>query len=197
MLEIRIHGRGGQGAVIASQILSYAFFLEGKFSQSFPTFGAERRGAPVSAFVRVSEEYIHLRCQVVRPDHVLVFSPRLAETVDVSSGVRPDGFVLINTDKPPGHYSSIGEDCRVFTVNVGGIAARHGLGTRTMPMVNVPILGAYAGISRTPGLPSLIKALPRFVPTNPEGNQKALEEAFEQARRSDLPDDQLPDDQLK
>lgn len=182
MLEIRIHGRGGQGAVLASQVLSYAFFLEGKFSQSFPTFGAERRGAPVAAFVRVSEEFINLRSQVIRPDHVLVLSGKLAETVHVSSGVRPDGFILINTDKDPGDYTSIEENCRVITVNVGAIASRHGLGTRIIPMVNVPILGAYAGISRAVSLQSLSKALPHFLTANPEGNQKAMEEAFEQAQ---------------
>ncbi len=183
MLEIRIHGRGGQGAVLASQILSYAFFLEGKFSQSFPTFGAERRGAPVAAFVRVSDEFINLRSQVVKPDHVLVLSGKLAETVHVSSGVRPDGFILINTDKDPGDYTSIEENCRVITVNVGSIASKHGLGTQIIPMVNVPILGAYAGISRAVSLESLFKALPHFLTANPEGNQKAMEEAFEQAQK--------------
>ena len=182
MLEIRIHGRGGQGAVLASQILSYAFFLEGKFSQSFPTFGAERRGAPVAAFVRVSEEFINLRSQVVKPNHVLVLSAKLAETVDVSSGVWPDGFVLINTDKDPGQYNSIEEDCRVIAVNVGSIASKHGLGSRILPMVNVPILGAYAGISRAVSLESLFKALPHFLTANSDGNRKAMEEAFELAQ---------------
>ncbi|MBS3755741.1 MAG: 2-oxoacid:acceptor oxidoreductase family protein [Desulfobacterales bacterium] len=182
MLEIRIHGRGGQGAVLASQILSYAFFLEGKFSQSFPTFGAERRGAPVSAFVRVSDEFINLRSQVIRPNHVLVLSAKLAETVDVASGVGPDGFILINTDKPPEHYNTIEGACRIVTLNISSIAAGFGLGSRIMPMVNVPILGAYAGISRGVSLEALSEALPRFISANPEGNQKAMKEAFEQAQ---------------
>jgi pyruvate ferredoxin oxidoreductase gamma subunit/2-oxoisovalerate ferredoxin oxidoreductase gamma subunit len=179
MLEIRIHGRGGQGAVIASQILSYAFFVEGKFSQSFPTFGAERRGAPVAAFVRVSEEFINLRSQVVQPDHVIVLSAKLAETVDVTAGIRDGGLVLINSDKPSEHYAFLEETSRVLTVDVGRIAREHGLGSRIMPMVNAPILGAYAGISRTVSLESLQSALPRFIPANLDGNRQALQQAFE------------------
>jgi len=88
MIEIRIHGRGGQGAVLASQILSYAYFLEGFYSQSFPSFGAERRGAPVSAFVRVSDHFINERYEVINPDYVLVLSSKLAEIVDVTSGLK-------------------------------------------------------------------------------------------------------------
>jgi pyruvate ferredoxin oxidoreductase gamma subunit/2-oxoisovalerate ferredoxin oxidoreductase gamma subunit len=182
MLEIRIHGRGGQGAVVASQILSYAFFLEGRYSQSFPTFGAERRGAPVAAFVRVSEEFIDLRSQVVQPNHVIVLSAKLAETVDVTAGIQPDGLVLINSDKPPDAFAFLEGDCRILTANVGRIAVKHGLGNRIMPMVNAPILGAFAGVSRAVAVDSLLQALPRFIPANLEGNQKALEEAFEEAR---------------
>lgn len=179
MFEIRIHGRGGQGAVIASQILSYAFFLEKQYSQSFPTFGAERRGAPVAAFVRVSDEFINLRSQVVRPDHVIVLSSRLAETVDVTSGIHPEGLVIINSDKPPEYFSFLEESCRVLSINVGSIAIRYGLGNRTMPMVNVPILGAYAAITGTVSVDSLIQALPRFFPDKAGDNSKALQEAFE------------------
>ncbi len=184
MLEIRIHGRGGQGAVVASQILGFAFFLEGRYSQAFPTFGAERRGAPVAAFVRVSEEVIHLRSQVLQPDYVLVLSAKLAHTVDVTSGIRPGGIVLINSHKGPEEYSYPEEDCRIVTMNINEIAIRNGLGQKSMPMVNAPILGAFAGISKAVSLQALQKSLPRFIPANLPGNEKALQEAFEQAQKT-------------
>jgi 2-oxoacid:acceptor oxidoreductase gamma subunit (pyruvate/2-ketoisovalerate family) len=181
MLEIRIHGRGGQGAVIASQILSYAFFLRGQYAQSFPTFGAERRGAPVAAFVRVSNAPINLRSQVVSPDHVLVLSSKLAETVDVTSGIDPQGILLINSDKPPSSYPDLQESCRVVTVNVSAIALDFGLGTRTMPLVNAPILGAFAKVSKLIDVGSLLQALPHFIPSNLEGNKQALQKAYDLA----------------
>lgn len=184
MLEIRIHGRGGQGAVVASQILGFAFFLEGRYSQAFPTFGAERRGAPVAAFVRVSEEVIHLRSQVLQPDYVLVLSAKLAHTVDVTSGIRPGGIVLINSHKGPEEYFYPEEDCRIITMNINEIAIRNGLGQKSMPMVNAPILGAFAGLSNAVSLQALQKSLSRFIPANLPGNEKALQEAFEQAQKT-------------
>jgi 2-oxoacid:acceptor oxidoreductase gamma subunit (pyruvate/2-ketoisovalerate family) len=181
MLEIRIHGRGGQGAVIASQILSYAFFLTGRYAQSFPTFGAERRGAPVAAFVRVSDQPITLRSQVVSPNHVLVLSSKLAETVDVTSGIDPQGILLINSDKPPSSYPDLQECCQVITINVSAIALEFGLGSRTMPLVNAPILGAFAKVSGLMDVNSLLQALPSFIPSNLEGNKQALQRAYDQA----------------
>lgn len=178
MLEIRIHGRGGQGAVIASQILSYAFFLAGKYAQSFPTFGAERRGAPVAAFVRVSETFINLRSQVVSPDHVIVLSARLAETVNVTSGINPEGILFINSDQPPAYYDFLEDACRVVTANINHLSLKHGLGNRIMPLVNAPVLGAFAKVSKLIAIEYLEKALPRFIPSSLEANRAAMLEAF-------------------
>ncbi len=89
MEEIRFYGRGGQGAVIASWILCYAFFLEGKHAQAFHTFGAERRGAPVEAFVRMDDSFPHLRCKVVNPHYVIVMGDKLVRFVDVTAGIQP------------------------------------------------------------------------------------------------------------
>ena len=91
MLEIRTHGRGGQGAVVASEILAAAFFREGKHVQSFPTFGVERRGAPVAAFTRVDDQPILLRCEVYEPDHVMVLGETLVESVDTTAGLKSMG----------------------------------------------------------------------------------------------------------
>jgi len=181
MLQIRIHGRGGQGAVVASQILSYAFFLQGGYAQSFPTFGAERRGAPVAAFVRASDDFIDLRCQVTRPSHVLVLSGKQAESVDVTSGLEEQGLLLINSHKPAEYFRFLENGHTIRIVDITGIALRHGLGSESMPMVNVPILGAFARISGLLDLHSLENALPRFVPAKLEGNRAALREAWETA----------------
>lgn len=178
MLEIRLHGRGGQGAVIASRILSYAFFLEGKFSQSFPTFGAERRGAPVAAFVRMADHFINLRSQVVNPDYVIVMAAKLVETVEIGAGIKKGGLILINSEHPASSYSRLSKDCRVMTTNANEIAHGHHLGSTTMPLVNAPILGAFAKVSGLVSLDTLIKALPHFIPAKHEENQQALEEAY-------------------
>jgi len=181
MIEIRIHGRGGQGAVIASEILSYAFFLEGKYSQSFPTFGAERRGAPVASFVRVADSFINERNQVVTPDYVVVLSGKLAETIDVASGIKQNGIIIINSEKENSYFSFLNESgCKIITVNINKIALKHKLGSAFMPIVNVPILGAFARITNLLKLDSLIACLPKFLGSYVEGNEQALKEAYEQ-----------------
>ncbi len=178
MIEIRFHGRGGQGAVIASKILAYAFFLDGKYSQAFPTFGAERRGAPVAAFVRVDEKFIHNRSPVVNPDYVIVMAGKLAETIDISSGIKKNGIIIINSDKTPDIYS-FEEDCIVKTCDVNKIALKYGLGTKIMPIINAPILGLFAKFTKTVSLDSLKKSLPKFIPGKIRENLDALEEAYQ------------------
>jgi len=96
--EIRIHGRGGQGSVTAAELLAVAAFEDGKYSQAFPAFGVERRGAPIMAFTRISEHPIRLRSQIYEPDYVIVQDATLIETVDVASGAKPKGKILINTE---------------------------------------------------------------------------------------------------
>jgi len=180
VIEIRFHGRGGQGAVIASKILGYAFFLDGKHAQAFPTFGAERRGAPVTAFVRVDDKFIHLRSPIVNPDFVIVMAGKLAETVDVTSGIKEGGLVIINSEKPSDYYS-FEENCRTVTYDVNAIALKHKLGTPTMPIINAPILGIFAKLTGTVSIESLRKAIPKFVPVKIQQNIDALQEAYETA----------------
>lgn len=97
MLQIRIHGRGGQGVVTAAEMLALAGFMEGHHAQAFPSFGSERTGAPVVAFARLAPHDIRLREPVLEPDVVLIQDRTLLESVDVFSGLRPDGYVLINS----------------------------------------------------------------------------------------------------
>ncbi len=106
MIEVRFHGRGGQGAQVASKILAVSFFHEGFFVQSFPAFGVERRGAPVMAFLRVDQQPVLLRVNIYEPDHIVVLDPTLIGAVDVTSGLKPKGWILINSGQPPEAFRS-------------------------------------------------------------------------------------------
>lgn len=99
MFEIRIHGRGGQGVVTAAELLSVAAFLEGRHAQAFPSFGSERTGAPVVSFCRIDDRPIRLREPVQRPDALIIADPSLLGQVDVLAGLRPDGYLLVNSGR--------------------------------------------------------------------------------------------------
>ena len=101
MKEIRFHGRGGQGAVIGSEVLAHAFFLENRYVQAFPSFGVERRGAPVMAFCRIDEQPIHLRNQIYTPDHVVVLDASLLQNAAVTQGLKAGGTVVTCSWKKP------------------------------------------------------------------------------------------------
>jgi 2-oxoacid:acceptor oxidoreductase gamma subunit (pyruvate/2-ketoisovalerate family) len=178
MIEIRIHGRGGQGAVLASQILSYAYFLEGYYSQSFPSFGAERRGAPVNAFVRVSDSFIHNRYEITSPDYVIILSYKLAEIVDVTAGLKKDGIIFINSTSNNINAELFG-GFKTVVFDITAIALENKLGSIYMPIVNVPILGMFASVLEEPSLESLIKAIPKFIPVHIDRNINALKMAYE------------------
>jgi 2-oxoisovalerate/pyruvate ferredoxin oxidoreductase gamma subunit len=177
MRELRIHGRGGQGAVIASKLLAAALFREGRSVQSFPAFGVERRGAPVTAFLRISEGPILLRCEITEPDDIMVLDPTLVEAVDVSVGLKPGGSILINSERDPLTYTKLREKYRVATVDASGIARAHGIGSKTQPIVNTAILGAFAVYSQIVSLDSVLEAIRLDVPLATEENVKAAEEA--------------------
>jgi 2-oxoacid:acceptor oxidoreductase gamma subunit (pyruvate/2-ketoisovalerate family) len=182
MRELRIHGRGGQGAVIASKLLATALFHEGRSVQAFPAFGVERRGAPVTAFLRFSDGPILLRCEITNPDDLIVLDPTLVQAVDVSSGLRPGGFILLNSERDPESYRDLVARYRVATVDASGIARKHGLGSRTQPIVNTAILGAFAVFSGMVGLDSICAAITGDVPVHAEENIRAAREAAEAVR---------------
>jgi len=178
MIEIRFHGRGGQGAVVASKILAVAMFSEGQWVQTFPAFGVERRGAPVQAFIRADSDRIDLRCEIYNPQHVVVLDPSLLEAVDVTTGLQPGGTILINSDRAPGHFSQF-EDFTVSTIDASAIAVRRGLGTRQHPIVNTGILGAFARQTSLVELGSVVEAIGGEVPFKIEENCQAAREAFD------------------
>jgi 2-oxoacid:acceptor oxidoreductase gamma subunit (pyruvate/2-ketoisovalerate family) len=177
MRELRIHGRGGQGAVIASKVLAVALFREGRQVQSFPAFGVERRGAPVTAFLRVAEVPIRLRCEVTAPDELIVLDPTLMVALDVTAGLKPGGGILINSPHAPAHYGLLLERFRVATIDASGIAAAHGIGSRTQPIVNTAILGAFAAWSGIVSLEAVCEAIREEVPVRAEANVAAAREA--------------------
>jgi 2-oxoacid:acceptor oxidoreductase gamma subunit (pyruvate/2-ketoisovalerate family) len=163
--------------VIASKVLAAALFHEGRWVQSFPAFGVERRGAPVTAFLRVADEPIRLRCEVTEPDDLIVLDPTLIQAVDVTAGLKPGGLILINSELTPDGYPGLAKRFRVATVAAGAIAARHRLGSRTQPIVNTAILGAFSAVSGLVGLESVCAAIEEEVPVHPDANVEAAREA--------------------
>jgi 2-oxoacid:acceptor oxidoreductase gamma subunit (pyruvate/2-ketoisovalerate family) len=177
MRELRIHGRGGQGAVIASKVLAVALFREGREVQSFPAFGVERRGAPVTAFLRVADAPIRLRCEVTEPDDLIVLDATLIGAVDVTAGLKPGGTIVVNTERLPDAFASLAGRYRVATVDAGAIATAHGIGSKSQPIVNTAILGAYAAASGQVGLDAVCDAIREEVPIMPEENVAAARAA--------------------
>ncbi|HII72522.1 TPA: pyruvate ferredoxin oxidoreductase subunit gamma [Candidatus Woesearchaeota archaeon] len=153
MLEIRIHGRGGQGAVTAAQLLAISAFYEGKYSQAFPRFGVERRGAPVESFCRIDDSPVHVRSQIYDPDMVLVLEPSLMDAVDVTSGLKEGGIIIVNTSKPvqDKKYAKF----KVYSVDASKVA----LEVFKADIVNTAILGAFAKVTGLVSLDSVGKAL--------------------------------------
>ena len=139
--EIRIHGRGGQGAGILAELIGKAAFLEGKWPQAMAFFGAERRGAPVEAFARISDREILVRSRVYEPDYVVVLDPTLFEIVEVSKGLKRDGTLMVNApDRPQLPESGY----RVILVDATSIALELKLVIAGQPVVNTAMLGAFA-----------------------------------------------------
>jgi pyruvate ferredoxin oxidoreductase gamma subunit/2-oxoisovalerate ferredoxin oxidoreductase gamma subunit len=186
MRELRIHGRGGQGAVIASKVLAVALFREGRWVQSFPAFGVERRGAPVTAFLRVADAPIRLRCEVAAPDDLIVLDPTLIDGIDVTAGLKPGGGILINSSRAPEEYPAFAARYSVATVDASAIAAEHGIGSRTQPIVNTAILGAFATWSRLVSLDAVCGAIGDEVPVRVAANIAAARAAAEGVRTMEV-----------
>jgi len=178
LIEIRFHGRGGQGAVIASELLAQAAFLEGKHPQSFPFFGVERRGAPVTAFTRIDDAPIQIRTSITAPDIVVVLDSGLMRTINVTAGLKPDGLLLVNTEKVP-EKLEVAFKGRLATIDATEIALAHGLGSKATPITNTAVLGALARASGVVSLDSVRKAVERFVPAKQQANVLAVEDAYQ------------------
>ena len=139
MYEIRLHSRGGQGGVTAAKLIAYAAFLDGKYATATPLYGAERRGAPVVSFIRIDDEPIRVYSQIRNPNLVIVLDESIMELVDVLSGLKPDGEVLVNSQK-----GTEVEGHRTYPVDLTGISLSLDLVLAGNPILNTPLIGAIA-----------------------------------------------------
>ncbi|MCX7945120.1 MAG: 2-oxoacid:acceptor oxidoreductase family protein [Deltaproteobacteria bacterium] len=182
MIEIRFHGRGGQGAVIASKILAMAFFAEGKYVQSFPLFGVERRGAPVAAFTRVDDKPVRMKCNIYTPDCIIVLDPTLTRTVDIAAGLKKGGSILINSDLPPEEYKEKYSGFNIATIDADSIAREFKLGSLTSPIINTVILGAFSAQTGLVKLESIQEGIRKEIPIKTEANCEAAKKAYENVK---------------
>jgi len=179
MFEVRFHGRGGQGGVMAAQALANAAFLEGNYAVSFPFFGAERRGAPVLAFARVDPKKIRVKTQVYNPDYVVVLDEKLVETVNVVEGLKKDGMAILNSALKPEEID-LGMEVKTATVDATSIA----LDVLGSPITNSAILGAFAFATKLVSIDSIEEGIKivfgaRLGPKAGEKNALAARKAYE------------------
>ena len=179
MQEIRFHGRGGQGTVVASILLAKAFFKAGYDVQTFPLFGVERRGAPVEAYLRLDKKKIMARNNVYTPNHVVVQDAKLLQSVDVTRGLKPGGWILLNTSSPPEKLDAF-SGYRLAFVDATQIAVKCDLGTRTHPIINTAMIGAFARMMGVPPMDTISEAIRAEITTKPDKNILASKEAYEQ-----------------
>jgi pyruvate ferredoxin oxidoreductase gamma subunit len=175
MIQIRIHGRGGQGNVAAAELLSIAAFKDGKFSQAFPSFGAERIGAPVQAFVRIDDKKIRTREEVRNPDYLIIQDSFLIGAVPVLDGIKPDGLILVNADQAS-------EDLNIkTTASVETIPATEiALEIIGRPIPNAIMIGAFCSLTGLVSVDAVQEAImAKFPGRVGENNVAALERAVE------------------
>lgn len=181
ILEIRWHGRGGQGAWTASELLARAAIYEGKYVQSFPEFGPERMGAPVAAFTRVSSEPIKIHCAVYNPDVVAVLDPTLLKAVPVADGLSEEGMIIVNSKDSPSEIRKLlkTNKGKVWAVPATEIAIKI-LG---MPITNTAMLGTVARVTGIVSLESIEKVVKeRFRKDVAEKNFAVIKEAYEEVK---------------
>ena len=180
MKEIRIHGRGGQGAVLAAELLVVAAFEDGKYGQAFPFFGGERRGAPVQAFIRLDTRPVRLRYRVTQPDTVIILDRTLPDMVDVLSGLKPGGLALIDMSGSASQTSLArlpwSADADVYAVP----ATRIAMEVFGQPFVNPAMLGAWAAVTREVSLAGIQRAFRhRFPGQLGEKNSQAAQMGYD------------------
>lgn len=187
MIEIRWHGRGGQGAKTASLLLAEAAFDTGKYIQGFPEYGPERMGAPITAYNRISDDPITLHCNIYEPDYVVVVDESLLTSVDVTSGLKKDGAVVVNSAKSPEEIRPLlkGYEGKVYTIDAR-VISEEALG-RYFP--NVPMLGALVKVSRIMDEDAFVTAMEssfkhKFAskPQVIDGNMAALKRSMQEVK---------------
>jgi 2-oxoacid:acceptor oxidoreductase gamma subunit (pyruvate/2-ketoisovalerate family) len=182
--EIRWHGRGGQGAWTASELLARAAIYEGKYVQSFPAFGAERMGAPLAAYTRISDQPINLHCAIYTPNVVVVLDPTLLNAIKVNEGLPDDGILIVNTRESPAELRKRLnlEKHQVWTVPATDLAIK----TLSAPITNTVMLGATTRATKLVTLENIEKAIrERFKerPDMAEKNIAVIKEAYTEAKQ--------------
>jgi pyruvate ferredoxin oxidoreductase gamma subunit len=181
LIEVRWHGRGGQGVVTVSRLLAQAALLDGKYVQAFPEFGPERRGAPVTGYTRISDEPITIHSQIYNPHIVVVIDPTLIGRVDVARGLVPKGLIVAHSERDPGELREILglSDVRIYTVN----AMRIALDILGRPIYNTAMLGALLRAAPLAKMESLIKVVAeRFHGPVGEKNIAVIKRSYEEAK---------------
>lgn len=177
MIEVRFHGRGGQGVVVASELLARAAFKMGFEVSSFPFFGVERRGAPVTAYARLDINPIRIKSSIYAPDYIVVLDNSLLKVIDVLEGLKPGGSVLINYPngkKPEG----LAPGFKYYVLDATSIAAAHGIGSQTAPIVNTAIMGGFARMCPSIALDPILESIRDLAPAKEEENVAAAREAY-------------------
>jgi 2-oxoacid:acceptor oxidoreductase gamma subunit (pyruvate/2-ketoisovalerate family) len=177
MIEIKFRGRGGQGAVVASEILGRAFFLEGKYPQCFSLFGGERRGAPVVGFLRVDEQPILLKCQIYHPDQMIIFDYSLIDETEILQELKPNGSILINSHQGIDFFRQL-RKFKIGLIDAGLIARSLGLGAT----FNTAMLGAYVHLTNFITMKTLTETVKTMAPTKKEENVEAVRAAYDQTK---------------
>ena len=178
MIEVRFHGRGGQGVVVASEVLAKAAFKMGFEVSSFPFFGVERRGAPVTAYARFDEHPIRIKSSIYEPDYVVVLDSSLLRGVDILEGLKPAGRVLINY--PAGKkLPELPQKFKYFLIDATSIAASHGIGSQTAPIVNTAIMGGFAKMCDKIALEPILESIREVAPVKEDENVAAAKEAYD------------------
>jgi pyruvate ferredoxin oxidoreductase gamma subunit len=176
MKEFRIHGRGGQGAVTTAELLALAAIAQGKYAQAFPSFGPERRGAPVMAFARISDEPIRIRSKVYEPDVVVVLDQSLLELVPVEEGLKENGAVVANVSGNPSAFlSRLKAGQRFYAVDANAIAAE----VLGRPITNTTMIGALLKATGVVELKSLEEPVRERFGRLAERNLEAMRRAYE------------------
>ncbi len=185
MIEIRWHGRGGQGAVTAAKMLAESAILDGKFIQAFPEYGPERAGAPVKSYTRISQTPINMHSQVTDPGLVVVLDPTLLDVVDVTEGLPEEGTLIVNTPEAPRKLrEKLGIDKRkIFTVPATEIAIKEL--KRNIP--NTPMIAALLRASGIVDIKTVVKNFrekysKKFNPEVIDGNVRAMETAYDSVK---------------
>jgi pyruvate ferredoxin oxidoreductase gamma subunit len=189
-IDGRIVGRGGQGAVMAARMFAEAAYLEGfKGVQAFPFFGAERRGAPVQAFLRISDKEILTMGQVYEPDLVVVLDEHVMQLIDALAGLKKGGLVIVNTAKGPDALKIDKKDAVLGLVDATSIAFKYGILSSGMPVSNTSILGAVARASGLISMGSVDKAIYKtFSKKDADKNAAAAKEAYDTTKMYNAPE---------